>query len=110
MKNSRDRRGQRSDRRRRRPSVILSASSRSLRNTNAWSPQIAALNHLQVAMDSLAVYNNIAPQQEKDSLEKSSTIPRATHATSVVKQEAPEDVEETTKFTLFPKVSSCALT
>jgi hypothetical protein len=61
-------------------------------------------------MDSLAVYNNIAPQQEKDSPEESSTIPQATHATSVVEQEAPDNGEETTKFTLFPKVSSRALT
>ncbi len=60
-------------------------------------------------MATSTVHNNIALLQEKDILEKSSTIPEAPHATPVVKQEAHEEVEETTKFTLFPKVSSRSL-
>jgi hypothetical protein len=61
-------------------------------------------------MASSIVHDNIAFLKEEDSPEKSSIIPQATLATPVVKQEGHEDVEETTKFTLFPKVSSRSLT
>jgi hypothetical protein len=96
MKNS-------SDRKSRLPPVTLCSPSTSLRNTNASSTnsaQTAAPNNQQVAASS-SIPNNIALLQEKDSLEKSSNIPLVTHATSVIKQDAHEGVEDTIKFTLF---------
>ncbi|PMD17275.1 hypothetical protein NA56DRAFT_662266 [Hyaloscypha hepaticicola] len=93
--------------RRRRLPVTLSASSTFLHNNSSSStnsPQTAAPNNQQVVMASSAVHNNIAFKQEEDSLEKSSTIPQATHPTAFIKQEAHEDVEETIKFTVFPKL------